>query len=87
MQMTGNTTHKGKAKDSLELFLDKKHPEMKYKIKKSFEYGWTDATYKFTIVTTSPVKATYSFYVSGIEPYEVFSDTISGSPIDQENEK
>lgn len=87
MQMSGNTMEKVKARQSLELFLDENYPDLDYKIKRSAEYGWTDATYKFKVEVDNPVETTYSFYVSGIEPYEVFSDTIHESNIDKEASK
>ena len=89
IQMSGNTMDKHKAKESLEAFLEQNYPDMNYKIKRSVEYGWTDSTYQFKVVKKDPsaVETTYSFYVSGMEPYEVFSDTIHESNIDKEASK
>lgn len=89
LQMSGNTMHKLKAKKSLETFLQENYPELDYDIKRSFEYGWTDGTYKFKVATTDPLAAetTYSFYVSAFEPYEVFSDSIHEANIDKATSK
>lgn len=89
LQMSGNTMHKLKAKKSLETFLQENYPEMDYDIKRSFEYGWTDGTYKFKVATADPLAAetTYSFYVSAFEPYEVFSDSIHEANIDKDTSK
>lgn len=84
MQMSGNTIDKHKAKESLEEFLEQTYPDMDYEIKRSVGYGWTDGTYEFKVVKKDSlaVETTYTFYVSGFEPYEVFSDTIHESNID-----
>ena len=86
MQMSGNTIDKLKAKESLEAFLEQTYPDMDYEIKRSVGYGWTDRTYEFKVVKKDSlaVETTYTFYVSGFEPYEVFSDTIHQSNIDDE---
>ncbi|WP_077307559.1 YfjL-like protein [Terribacillus halophilus] len=86
MQMSGNTTDKHKAKESLEAFLQQTYPDMDYEIKRSVGYGWTDGTYQFNVVKKDPigVETTYPFYVSALEPYEVYSDTIHESNIDKE---
>ena len=86
IQMSGNTTDKYKAKESLEEFLEQTYPDMDYEIKRSAGYGWTDRTYGFNVVEKHPiaVETTYRFYVSGIEPYEVYSDTIHESKIDKD---
>lgn len=86
MQMSGNTTHKHKAKESLEKFLEQTYPDLDYEIKRSVGYGWTDRTYRFKVVKKDAieVQTIYTFYVSGMEPYEVFSDTIHESNIDKE---
>lgn len=86
MEMSGNTIDKHKAKESLEEFLEQTYPNMDYKIKRSVKYGWTDETYLFKVVEKDPiaVETTYSFYVSALEPYEVYSDTIHESNIDKE---
>ncbi|WP_368658742.1 hypothetical protein AB3Z07_05440 [Metabacillus halosaccharovorans] len=61
---------------------------MDYEIKQSVGYGWTDGTYRFKVVKKDPtVETTYTFYVSSLEPYEVFSDTIHDSKIDKEASK
>ncbi|WP_445682982.1 YfjL-like protein [Solibacillus sp. FSL K6-4121] len=85
MQMSGNTVHKQRAKESLETFLQETYPDMNYEIKQ-VGYGWTDVTYEFEVVKKDSlaVETTYTFYVSGMEPYEVFSDTIRGTNIDKE---
>lgn len=77
MQISGNTVHKQRAKESLETFLQETYPDMVYEIKQ-VGYGWTDITYEFEVVRKDSlaVETTYTFYVSGFEPYEVFSDTI-----------
>ena len=82
MQMSGNTVHKQRAKESLETFLQETYPEMDYEIKQ-VGYGWTDVTYEFEVVRKDSlaVETTYTFYVSGFEPYEVFSDTIRETSI------
>ena len=84
MQMSGNTVHKQRAKESLETFLQETYPDMEYEIK-HVGYGWTDVTYEFEVVRKDSlaVETTYTFYVSGMEPYEVFSDTIRGTNIDK----
>lgn len=84
--MSGNTINKHKAKESLEGFLEQTYPDMDYEIKRSVEYGWTDGTYLFKVVKKDPiaVETTYTFYVSALEPYEVYSDTIHESNIDKE---
>ena len=84
MQMSGNTIDKYKAKESLEAFLEQTYPDMDYEIKRSVGYGWTDGTYEFKVVKKDSllVETTYTFYVSAFEPYEVFSDTIHQSNID-----
>jgi len=89
LQMSGNTTDKFKAKESLEKFLEQNYPDMDYEIKRSVGYGWTDATYQFKVVKKDPIAAetTYSFYVSALKPYEVFGDTIHESNIDKEASK
>ena len=86
MQMSGNTTDKYKAKKSLVEFLEQTYPDMDYEIKRSVGYGWTDRTYEFNVVVkdSMAVETTYRFYVSGIEPYEVFGDTIHESKVDNE---
>lgn len=86
MQMSGNTIDKHKAKESLEEFIEQTYPDMDYEIKRSVGYGWTDGTYQFKVVKKDPiaVETTYSFYVSALEPYEVYSDTIHESNIDKE---
>ena len=85
MQMSGNTLDKQKAKESLETFLQETSPDMDYEIKQ-VGYGWTDDTYQFEVVKKDSlaVETTYTFYVSGFEPYEVFSDTIHETNIDNE---
>lgn len=89
MQMSGNTMDKHKAKESLEEFLEKNYPDMDYEIKRSVGYGWTDGTYQFKVVKKDPiaVETTYTFYVSALKSYEVFSDTIHESNIDKEASK
>ncbi len=89
MQMSGNTIAKHKAKESLEEFLEQTYPDMDYEIKRSVGYGWTDGTYEFKVVKKDPtaVETTYTFYVSALEPYEVYSDTIHESNIDKEASK
>lgn len=89
IQMSGNTSGKYKAKESLKEFLEQTYPDMNYEIKRSVGYGWTDSTYEFNVVVKEPiaVETTYRFYVSGIEPYEVFSDTIHESNIEKEASK
>ncbi|MGE7603392.1 hypothetical protein ACQKL5_13025 [Peribacillus sp. NPDC097675] len=89
MQMSGNKAGKYKAKESLEEFLEQTYPDMDYEIKRSVGYGWTDETYDFNVVVKDSVAAetTYRFYVSGIEPYEVYSDTIHESKIEKETSK
>ncbi|MCM3722943.1 hypothetical protein [Solibacillus isronensis] len=85
MQMSGNTVHKQRAKESLETFLQQTYPDMAFEIKQ-VGYGWTDVTYEFEVVKKDSlaVETTYTFYVSGMEPYEVFSDTIHETNIDKE---
>lgn len=85
MQMSGNTTDKYKAKESLEAFLEQTYPDMDYEIKRKAGYGWTDGTYSFEVENKDPigVETTYTFYVSALEPYEVYSDTIHESKIDK----
>lgn len=89
MQMSGNKTGKYKAKESLEEFLEQTYPDMDYEIKRSVGYGWTDETYEFNVVVkdSTAVETTYRFYVSGIEPYEVYSDTIHESKIEKDASK
>ncbi|WP_339173246.1 hypothetical protein MKY51_14250 [Solibacillus sp. FSL R5-0691] len=84
MQISGNTVHKQRAKESLETFLQETYPEMDYEIKQ-VGYGWTDVTYEFEVVRKDSlaVETTYTFYVSGMEPYEVFSDTIRETSINE----
>lgn len=86
IQLNGNPIDKSKAKESLGEFLEQTYPDMDYEIKRSAEYGWTDGTYRFKVVEKKPigVETAYGFYVSAIEPYEVFSDTIHESKIDKE---
>lgn len=86
MQMSGNTIDKHKAKESLEDFLEQTYPNIDYEIKRSVGYGWTDGTYEFKVVKKDSVAVenTYMFYVSALEPYEVYSDTIHESNIDKE---
>ncbi|WP_301107979.1 hypothetical protein [Sporosarcina sp.] len=86
IQMSGNTIDKHKARESLEEFLEQTYPDMDYEIKRSVGYGWSDGTYLFKVVKKDPiaVETTYPFYVSALEPYEVFSDTIHESNIDKE---
>lgn len=71
--------------ESLETFLQETYPDMDFEIKQ-VGYGWTDVTYEFEVVRKDSlaVETTYTFYVSGMEPYEVFSDTIRGTNIDKE---
>lgn len=85
MQMSGNTVHKQRAKESLETFLQQTYPDVAFEIKQ-VGYGWTDVTYEFEVVKKDSlaVETTYTFYVSGMEPYEVFSDTIHETNIDKE---
>ena len=89
MQMSGNKTGKYKAKESLEEFLEQTYPDMEYEIKRSVGYGWTDETYEFNVVVKDSVavETTYRFYVSGIEPYEVYGDTIHESKIEKDASK
>ncbi|MGE7984156.1 hypothetical protein [Solibacillus sp. NPDC093137] len=77
--------HKQRAKESLETFLQQTYPDMAFEIKQ-VGYGWTDVTYEFEVVKKDSlaVETTYTFYVSGMEPYEVFSDTIHETNIDKE---
>ena len=85
IQMSGNPFEKTKAKESLEMFLDQTYPDMNYDIKQSAHYGWTDATFRFTVVENDPpgVETFYEIYVSAIEPYEILDDTIHFSKIDK----
>lgn len=85
MQMSGNTLDKQKAKESLETFLQETYLDTDYEIKQ-VGYGWTDDTYQFEVVKKDSlaVETTYTFYVSGFEPYEVFSDTIHETNIENE---
>ncbi|MCH1627462.1 DUF3139 domain-containing protein [Fredinandcohnia quinoae] len=88
MQLNGNPIDKNKAKESLEEFLEQTYPDMDYKIKRSVGYGWTDGTFHFKVMKKDPsVETTYRFYVSALEPYEVYSDTIHESNIDKEASK
>lgn len=59
---------------------------MDYEIKRSPGYGWTDGTFLFELAAEESiaVETTYEFYVSAFELYEVFSDTIHASKIDEE---
>lgn len=85
MQLNGNPIDKNKAKESLVEFLEQTYPDMDYEIKRSVGYGWTDGTFHFKVMKKDPaVETTYSFYVSALEPYEVYSDTIHESNIDKE---
>lgn len=86
IQMSGNPLEKNKAKESLETFLDQTYPDMDYDIKRSADYGWSDATFRFTVVEMDllGVETSYEIYVSAIEPYEILGDTIHFSKIDKE---
>lgn len=70
----------------MEEFLDQTYPDMDYEIKRSPGYGWTDGTFLFELAAEESiaVETTYEFYVSAFELYEVFSDTIHASKIDEE---
>lgn len=89
IQMSGNPIEKNKAKESLEAFLQQNYPGMDYEIKRSADYGWSDATFRFTVVEqdTVGVETAYKIYVSAIEPYEILGDTIHFSKIDEEASK
>lgn len=86
IQMSGNPIAKNKAKESLETFLKATYPGMDYEIKRAADYGWSDATFRFTVVEqdSAAVETTYKIYVSAIEPYEILGDTIHFSKVDQE---
>lgn len=86
IQMSGNPIEKNKAKESLEAYLEENYPDMDYKIKQSADYGWSDATFRFTVVEqdSAAVETTYKIYVSAMEPYEILGDTIHFSKIDKE---
>lgn len=89
IQMSGNPFEKNRAKESLETFLDQAYPDMDYEIKRSADYGWTDATFRFTVMETEAigVETAYEYNVSAIEPYEILGDTIHFSKIDKEASK
>ena len=84
IQLNGNPIAQHKAKESLEEFLNQTYPDMDYEIKRAKGYGWTDGTFYFNVMKKDPaVETTYQFYVSAIEPYEVYNDTIHESKIDK----
>ncbi|WP_394121966.1 hypothetical protein [Planococcus donghaensis] len=85
IQMSGNPFEKNRAKESLESFLVQTYPDMDYEIDRSAEYGWTDGTFRFSVVEKEPigVETTYLIYVSAFEPYEILGDTIHASKIDK----
>lgn len=89
IQMSGNPIDKNKAKESLEAFLEQTYPDMDYDIKRSAEYGWSDGTYRFTVVEKDSlgVETAYKFDVSAFEPYEILGDTIHVSNVDKEASK
>lgn len=89
IQMSGNPFEKNRAKESLETFLDQTYPNMDYEIKRSADYGWTDATFRFAVMETKAigVETAYEYDVSAIEPYEILGDTIHFSKIDKEASK
>ncbi|PRY76192.1 hypothetical protein [Alkalibacterium olivapovliticus] len=86
VQMSGNPVAKSRSQESLDEFMEQTYPDLNYEIERSADYGWTDATFLFTVVTedTVGVETTYPFYVSAIEPYEILGDTIHASNVDQE---
>lgn len=86
IQMSGNPFQKTKAKESLETFLEQTYPDMDYDMERSADYGWSDATFRFTVVENEPqgAQTSYEIYVSAIEPYEILGDTIHFSKIDKE---
>lgn len=86
IQMSGNPIEKNKSKESLEEFLEQTYPDLDYEIKRSADYGWTDGTFRFEVVTEDSIgtETTYPYDVSAIEPYEILGDTIHVSNIDEE---